>query len=100
MQILLLKSLNLINIFLQNLSVTTPTTELINVSFHLHADVIPVHKEKDKYVKKNYRPVSILTNISRVYEELLYNKLYSYFDNILSQINAVFEKGTVLSIAF
>ena len=65
-----------------------------------HANVIPVHKKKDKCVKENYRPVSILTNISKVYEKLLYNQLYSYFDNILSQINAVFEKGTVLSNAF
>ena len=36
-----------------------------------HADIIPVHKKKDKCVKENYRPVSILTNISKVYEKLL-----------------------------
>ena len=48
-----------------------------------HADIIPVHKKKDKCSKENYRPVSILTNISKVYKKLLYNQLYSYFDNIL-----------------
>ena len=58
-----------------------------------HADVIPVHKKKDKCVKENYRPVSILTNISKVYEKLLYNQLYSYFDNILSPNQCGFRKG-------
>ena len=38
-----------------------------------HADVIPVHKKKERYNKTNCRPVSILTNISKNYEKLLYN---------------------------
>ena len=58
-----------------------------------HTDVIPVHKKKDKCVKENYRPVSILTNISKVYEKLLYAQLYSYFDNILSPNQCGFRKG-------
>ena len=31
-----------------------------------HADVIPVHKKNEKCDKTNYRPVSILTNISKI----------------------------------
>ena len=58
-----------------------------------HADVIPVHEKKDKGVKENYRPVSILTSISKIYEKLLYNQLYGYFDNILSPNQCVFRKG-------
>ena len=58
-----------------------------------HADVIPVHKRKDKCVKENYRPVSILTNIAKVYEKLLHNQLYSYFDNTLSPNQSGFRKG-------
>ena len=49
-----------------------------------HADVTPVHKKKDKSDKINYRPVSILTNISKIYDKLIYNQLYDYFDDILS----------------
>ena len=30
-----------------------------------HADVIPGHKKKDKSDKTNYRPVSMLRNISK-----------------------------------
>ena len=58
-----------------------------------HTGVITVHKKKDECVKENYRPVSILTNISKVYEKLLYNQLYSYFDNILSPNQCGFRKG-------
>ena len=67
-----------------------------------HANVIPLHKKKGKCVKENYRPVSILTNISKVYEKLLYNQPYSYFDNMpsLNQFDFGFRRGTVLSNAF
>ena len=33
------------------------------------ADVIPVYKKKSKISKDNYRPVSILSNISKIYEK-------------------------------
>ena len=39
------------------------------------ADVIPAHKKNDKCDKSNYRPVSILPNISKIYERLIYNQL-------------------------
>ena len=32
-----------------------------------HADIVLIHKMKDKSDKSNYRPVSILSNYSRVY---------------------------------
>ena len=49
-----------------------------------HADVIPVHKKNEKCNKTNYRPVSILTNISKIYEKLLYNQLSKYFYSLLA----------------
>ena len=49
-----------------------------------HADVIPVHKQNEKCNKTNYRQVSILTNISKIYEKLLYSQLSKYFDNLLA----------------
>ena len=42
---------------------------------------------------KGYRPVSILRNISKVCEKLMYNQLYSYCDNILSPNQFGFRKG-------
>ena len=44
------------------------------------ADVIPVFKKKSKTSKDNYRPISILPNISKIYERCLYNQLQTYFD--------------------
>ena len=32
------------------------------------ADVVPFYKKKSKYFKDNYRSISILSNISKVYE--------------------------------
>ena len=49
-----------------------------------HADVIPVHKKNEKRNKTNYRPVSILTNISKIYDKLLYNQLSKDFNSLLA----------------
>ena len=52
------------------------------------AEVIPILKEdikKDsKKLKENYIPVSILPNISKIYETCLHNELSSYFKDIFS----------------
>ena len=57
-----------------------------------HAGVTPVHKKKDKSDKTNYRPASILTNISEIYEKLICNQLYDYFDGTLSPSQYGFRK--------
>ena len=43
--------------------------------------------------KTNYRPVSILPNHSKIYEKLIYNQLYYYFDEILLPSQCGFCKG-------
>ena len=37
--------------------------------------------------------VSILTNISKLYEKLIYNQLYDYFNDIQSPSQSSFRKG-------
>ena len=39
------------------------------------AYIVPVHKEKEKTDKANYRPISILPNTSKIYEKLMYQQL-------------------------
>ena len=56
------------------------------------ADVVPVFR-KSKSSKDNYRPVSILSNISKINERCIYNEIYSYFDKILSNKQCGFCKG-------
>ena len=52
------------------------------------AEVKPVYKKQKRTDKNNYRPISILSNISKIFERSFYNQMYDYFDSIL--------KGTVL----
>ena len=41
--------------------------------------VLPLHKKDDKLERKNYRPVSILSPISKVLEKIVYEQIYNYF---------------------
>ena len=56
------------------------------------ADIVPVHKKKSKLSKENYRPISILPNISKVYERCLYDQMSEFFDNIFSEYQCGFRK--------
>ena len=57
------------------------------------ADVAPVSKKKSKSSKDNYRPVSILYNIFKLYERCIYDQIHSYLDKILSSKQCGFRKG-------
>ena len=57
-----------------------------------YTDVIPIHKKDDKTEKENYRPISILPNLSQVYERLMYNQIYPYFDMLFSKFQCGFRK--------
>ena len=56
-------------------------------------DVIPVHKKKDKRDKTNYWPVSILLNISKIYEKFIYNETYEFFPDKLFPCQCEFCEG-------
>ena len=73
--------------FNNSLSCTTFPTSM------KYADVIPIHKKDDKTEKENYRPISILPNLSKVYERLMYNQIYPYFDTLFSKFQCGFRKG-------
>ena len=49
------------------------------------ANVSSAFKKKPKTSKGNYRPISILPNISKIYERYLYNQIQTFFDEILSK---------------
>ena len=57
------------------------------------ANVTPVYKKDSRTDKTNYRPVSILPNLSKVYEQLIYNQLSNFFENKLSKFQCGFRKG-------
>ena len=43
--------------------------------------VIPLHKKLSKLEPKNYRPVSILSPLSKVVERVIYDQVYNYFSD-------------------
>ena len=53
----------------------------------------PAFKKKSKTSKDNYRPITILPDISKIYERCLYNQMQTYFDNLLSKYQCGFRKG-------
>ena len=57
------------------------------------ANVTAVHKKGSRYDKGNYRPVSILPNLSKVFERCLHQQIFHFFDTILSKYQCGFRKG-------
>ena len=52
------------------------------------AKVLPIYKKGDNYLFENYRPISLLSSVSKVFERVMHNQLYNYFDlNNLFYIN-------------
>ena len=52
-----------------------------------------LYKKDGKTEKSNYRPINILSNVSKIYERSLYDQIYSYFDKIFSIYQCGFCKG-------
>ena len=57
------------------------------------ADISPIHKKKSKLDIENYRPVSILPVLSKIYEWWMFDQLYAYFNNILLKHQCGFCQG-------
>ena len=58
------------------------------------AEVRPLYEKDGRTDKSNYRPIIILSNVSKTYERSPYNQLYDYFDkNIFSKYQCGFRKG-------
>lgn len=50
-----------------------------------YANIIPIYKNDDEENPGNYRPISLLSNINRIFEKLTFNRLKTFIDmnNIL-----------------
>ena len=56
-------------------------------------DVKPVHKKTSRLEKTNYRPVSLLPNISKIFERCMHRQISKYFETVLSKFQCGFRKG-------
>ena len=109
-----LNNLNIINKATQNTDIQTKMTKensdifgdfifsnlncCINTSSYpsllKRADITPVHKKDSKSEKNNYRLVSILSNISKVYERIMFKQMSGFFESsFVSKYQCGFRKG-------
>ena len=57
------------------------------------ANITPVHKKDDPTDKVNYRSVSILPSLSKIFERVIYNQLGEYMDLFLNKLLCEFRKA-------
>ena len=62
------------------------------------ANVTPVYKKGSKKSKENYRPVSILPNISKINERCLFKQISNYFENFFSKFQCGFKARSQCTI--
>ena len=41
-------------------------------------DVVPLYKSKERYLTTNYRPISLLTTLSKILEKIMYKRTYNF----------------------
>ena len=42
------------------------------------SNIIPVHKKNDKQLVKNYRPISLLPFFGKLFEKIIFNRIYNF----------------------
>ena len=45
------------------------------------AKVIPIHKKNSKWLVSNYIPISLLSNLDKIMEKLMYNQIIHFLEN-------------------
>ena len=93
------------NVLLKKLNLTTctPLEIIFNKSLEEGsfpkdmklADVVPLFKNKERYLVNNYRPISLLVTISKILEKVVYTRTYNFLctTDQLYQSQYGFRKG-------
>ena len=45
------------------------------------AKVVPIHKKQSKLVYSNYRPISLLSNLEKILEKLMYSRIFKFLND-------------------
>ena len=69
-------------------AISTPLATIINKSMEQGffpeqlkiAKIIPIYKSKEKDKFNNYRPISLLSSISKIYEKVIYKRIYTFVE--------------------
>ena len=82
-------------------TITQPITDMVNMSFSSSvfpetlklAQVTPIHKKNSTLDKGNYRPVSILPIMSKIFERAINTQLTEFFDLHFNSSLSAFRPG-------
>ena len=76
-------------------------THLVNNAFNTSifpaslktADITPVHKKGEFTNKKNYRPISVLPSVSKIFERIMHSQIVEFVNDKLSPYLCGYRKG-------
>lgn len=92
--------------------ITHPLSHIINMCFEQAiwpdalkmADIIPIHKSGVENKVSNYRPISLISNIAKIFEKIVHNRILNFINgnNIISkqQYRFVRGKGTTNALQY
>ena len=90
--------------------ISTQFAELFNLSFSegvfpsilKTCKVIPIYKKDSQLNCSNYRPISLLSNIDKILERIMYNRLYKFLEtnNLIYSLQFGFRQRHSTSHAF
>ena len=82
--------------------VVSPLTEIWNIEIVQNrkfssklklADITPLHKKLETIYKENYRPVSLLPVVSKIFERIMLKQMKPFIENFLSKWLCGYRKG-------
>ena len=75
--------------------INTSLQEGVFTNYNKVADVCPIYKKNDRTKCENYRPISLLSNISKLFERVMFNRPESFLrdSNILYNLQFGFRKN-------
>ena len=84
-----------------HVALASPISKLINNAMQMNvfpetmkcAKLSPIYKKDDNLLKKNFRPVSVLTGISKLYESVVNDQLLQFFCKLFNDLICAFRKG-------
>ena len=79
----------------------TLTSSVIPTEWKMH-QIVPVFKSGDRSLVQNYRPISLLCNVSKVLESIIHDKIVSFVTSSISynQFGFLHSKSTLQLLLF
>ena len=85
--------------------ISAPLTQIVNLSLAkcIFPDqlkiskIVPIYKADDPQLFSNYRPISLLSNFSKIFEKVMYNRLIK-FTNTLEILGSILFSSTFVKI--